>query len=450
MAADEPTSIALPVGDGRVIVRTGVDGDVGRVHDGALRLEPGRIARARCWPGRDFAGPVTVHDVALVDGRPAAAVQRGDDRRRDVRAAPTTCTCPTSTGDMTIARVGETIGRQFGRMHLAGTGLIVGESSATRRRTVRSSPRSPARRRRRSSARWGRPPWASTSAYDDCDDCPRALTVDPVGLSFAWLDGDELVQREIGPNLDPSGVGPERRTALGDLVDTTGVDDLDLFPEGVLVSYSPVNGAVRPAVLVSLADGEVTTLGGTLATQGPGLDDGTRPAPPATTTTTTTTDAEQPTAPADPFPISGALVTAGADGVHRYTDGAVDQLTAEPMDLALDAGDGRVITQRHSGLPRTARGRTPTRRRSSSARTARWNRCSARVDWDGAVVLHDVDVVDGRRLLLFSLQRPLVPQESNEDLYVVDLDTGRAHARRRRHRRLGVRHEPPGARRPPA
>ena len=57
-------------------------------------------------------------------------------------------------------------------------------------------------------------------------------------------------------------------------------------------------------------------------------------------------------------------------------------------------------------------------------------------------MLHDIELVNGRRLLLYSSQAEQVPQESNEDLWVADLDTGERFAGRQRHRRLGVRHQP--------
>ena len=84
-------------------------------------------------------------------------------------------------------------------------------------------------------------------------------------------------------------------------------------------------------------------------------------------------------------------------------------------------------------------------------------------DWDGGVVLHDIEVVDGRRLLLFSLQVAMNvnPDDADETLYVVDLDaeertvvaariggwefgTGRLHlADERPHRRRVVRRGEP-------
>jgi hypothetical protein len=94
------------------------------------------------------------------------------------------------------------------------------------------------------------------------------------------------------------------------------------------------------------------------------------------------------------------------------------------MAIALDAGDGRIITQRQAGQSGdgswTEADTVPLELRPDGTLATLFGGA----DWDGATVLHDIEVVNGRRLLLYSSQTPQVPQESNEDLYVADLDTG--------------------------
>ncbi len=118
------------------------------------------------------------------------------------------------------------------------------------------------------------------------------------------------------------------------------------------------------------------------------------------------------------------VLTAGPDGVIAVTDGVAQTLTTESMVIALDAGDGRVIVQRQAGQPQ---GRPWTEADTVPLELAPDGNLLTLfggADWDGATVLHDIEVVGGRRLLLYSSQSELVPQESNEDLYVADLDTG--------------------------
>jgi hypothetical protein len=146
---------------------------------------------------------------------------------------------------------------------------------------------------------------------------------------------------------------------------------------------------------------------------------------PASVATTTTSTTVPPTTTTPPTVSDPAILTSGPSGVVERRDGETRTLTTEPMVIAVDAGDGRILVQRHAG--------------NGSANGGDWSDADTAplvlaadgtlaelfdtADWDGGVVLHDVEVVAGRRLLLFSLQRPQTPQEPNEDLYVVDLDT---------------------------
>jgi hypothetical protein len=136
---------------------------------------------------------------------------------------------------------------------------------------------------------------------------------------------------------------------------------------------------------------------------------------PSTTAPTTTTT---PPPPADTVPV---LLSAGPDGVLERRGDATRSLTTDPMTIALDAGDGRIIVQRHSGNSGqewTDADTIPLVLAADGSTSPLFGAAT----WDGAIVLHDIEVVDGHRLLLYSVQRPVVPQQPNEDLFVVDLD----------------------------
>jgi DNA-binding cell septation regulator SpoVG len=146
-------------------------------------------------------------------------------------------------------------------------------------------------------------------------------------------------------------------------------------------------------------------------------------------TTTPTTAPETPTAPPSTTPSAtngdDVILTVGPDGVVEHRGGQTRTLTSEPMVMALDAGDGRVIVQRHAGH---GEGRGWTDADTAPlvlAEDGSLTSLFGTVDWDGGVVLHDIEVVDGRRLLLFSLQVAMAnPDTANETLYVVDLESG--------------------------
>ncbi len=192
--------------------------------------------------------------------------------------------------------------------------------------------------------------------------------------------------------------------------------DLDLLDDGrILISQPRYLDAPPPqAVLTDPATGAIVPLEEGFATHGPAIPrpQGVPSPPPPTTTT-----------PDIPVPLQSVLV-AGPDGVAEYFDGTTRVLTTEPMVIALASGDGRIITQRQAGQPQgrpwTEADTVPLELQpDGSLRTL-----FGGADWDGATVLHDIELVNGRRLLLYSSQVEQVPQESNEDLWVADLDTG--------------------------
>ena len=118
-----------------------------------------------------------------------------------------------------------------------------------------------------------------------------------------------------------------------------------------------------------------------------------------------------------------AVVTAGPEGVVEHRKDGSRTLTTEAMVMALDAGDDRVIVQRRSG---DGAGQGWTDADTAPLVLADDGSLAplfGTVAWDGGVVLHDIEVVEGRRLLLFSLQVGVnVNMGGRETLYVVDLD----------------------------
>ncbi len=162
---------------------------------------------------------------------------------------------------------------------------------------------------------------------------------------------------------------------------------------------------VTALLLVGDADDKVTTPG-TLPTVAP------TPAPTARPTSVPTTPV-----------VSDAVLTAGPEGVVEHRGGETRTLTSEPMAIALDAGDGRIIVQRRSGNgdgQGWTDGYTIPLVLAADGTTSPLFGASV---WEGGIVLHDIEVVDGHRLLLYSVQGPVVPQQPNENLFVVDLDT---------------------------
>jgi hypothetical protein len=110
------------------------------------------------------------------------------------------------------------------------------------------------------------------------------------------------------------------------------------------------------------------------------------------------------------------VLTAGPDGVVELRGSETRTLTNEPMEIALDSGDGRVIVTRETGLGANR----PLVLGSDGSLAPLFDYDL----WPNDVRLHDIEVVGGHRLLLYSVQRPVVPQQPNEDLFVIDLDTG--------------------------
>lgn len=174
------------------------------------------------------------------------------------------------------------------------------------------------------------------------------------------------------------------------------------------------DAAITPASVPTTVAPEPTTT--VVTTPAPTSPASTTAAAPATAVTTVPQQ-----------PETAGLLTAGPDGVRERVGETVRTVTTEPVVIALDAGDRRVVVQRRQG--------------EDNAVPAQWTYADTvplvvgadgslsplfpGLDWGGGVVLHDVEVVDGRRLLLYSVVvGPISFETGQEDLWVIDLETG--------------------------
>jgi hypothetical protein len=150
------------------------------------------------------------------------------------------------------------------------------------------------------------------------------------------------------------------------------------------------------------------------------------PATPAPTAPPTTPPTSAPSGPTTVPPAAvavDAFVTAGPDGVVEHRGGESRTLTTEPMAIALDAGDGRIIMQRRSGNGESQGWTDADTIPLVLAADGTTRPLLGAAVWEDGIVLHDIEVVGGHRLLLYSVQGPAVPQKPNENLFVVDLET---------------------------
>jgi hypothetical protein len=152
-------------------------------------------------------------------------------------------------------------GWEFGtdRLHLATTGLIVGQSSseASHSIAIYAVPGSPADTA-------GLPTAADLglqASYDDCSDCPTSFSVTPDGRTVVWVDPTRgLVGVALGP---PTG----EQDVLVRVRRTGAVSDLDVGDSAAVLSL--FSDPPVPPRLVPLDGSDVVGLTGTTATFGP-------------------------------------------------------------------------------------------------------------------------------------------------------------------------------------
>ncbi len=149
---DVPMAIALPMADGRVIVQRVSDPFEEGDHTPLVWALDGSLTEL--VPDVSWAGPVTLHDVANVDGVPTLLYSVSTDIE-DPEAAREQLYARTLDGPNagTTTLVGDIGGWESGtgRLHLSSNGLIVGEETV--RRQQRAAVHDPPGRLRRGHGR---------------------------------------------------------------------------------------------------------------------------------------------------------------------------------------------------------------------------------------------------------------------------------------------------------
>lgn len=198
----EPMAFAVKAPDGSVIMqrKVGYGNEAWTPADTAPLIvrEPG--AALEPLPAFVFQSDkfVRVHDVATLNGH-STMLYSLESRLVTIESEPgVLAVMALDTGNVTV------VSDQFGgwesgssRMHLAETGIIVGEeyNSAERALAVYLV-----------GGESTIDAWSLglQPSYYDCSDCPRLYTISRDGSTIAWLDGTQLVQRQL------NGAGPER------------------------------------------------------------------------------------------------------------------------------------------------------------------------------------------------------------------------------------------------
>ncbi|MDO8364687.1 MAG: hypothetical protein Q7V88_17485 [Actinomycetota bacterium] len=221
-------------------------------------------------------------------------------------------------------------------------------------------------------------------------DPPRLFGVAPSGSTIGWVEGDMFVLADGRTFPIPDGSKVVEADLTDDFVALTRGDGPGTIIDLRTAAAYPAPAAGR--LTISL-----------------------RPATDVPSSTTTTVDGGTP---------SGAItdvITAGADGVWRVTDGVRTQLTAEPMVFAVAGPDGSVIMQRKSGV-----GDWPV----SETAPLVWADGVVQESGSGDIGvwwrIHDVAIVDGHWTMLYEVQGP---QDQGVDgrpgeLHAVRMDTG--------------------------
>ena len=235
----ESMSMALQLPDGSVVMQrsSGWSGDGSAQSDtNLLALRNGQIDEL--FPGEILGGWVRLHDVAMVNGEVKVlyAVERQPSpEASQSEPAWTLLVRSLATSETTwISSDASGWERGYSRMHLAETGLVVGELYVEARRQLVSYS-------------IGEPLPISPfdigleEFYSDCTDCPRLYTVRRDGTVVAWLDGTML-------HIATPGLTAEEQFDLGDAA--LNASDLELGNGFVVLSFGGrSSGAYAPLVI---------------------------------------------------------------------------------------------------------------------------------------------------------------------------------------------------------
>jgi len=255
----EQMAFALKAPDGSMIVQRKAGNGAGDNWTIADTL-PLRIASPGAEPedlfgtlipaGDVTAGWFTLHDAAVVAGRPLLLLDRQPAESQGIETmSGALLTLDLERGSLDIvAKVG---GWEEGisRLHLAENGLVVGEwyRGVSRGLFIMSLLDEVAR----SATDIG-----LEAQYDDCGDCPRLYAVSRDGATIAWLDGTTLVRRLLGPEINLFPVVDLGQWAL-DATDLSIAADVAAFDRARTALAPPVVVTIDPNA--STPSGQVTS-----------------------------------------------------------------------------------------------------------------------------------------------------------------------------------------------
>lgn len=257
----EPVATALQTGDGTVIVqRRAADfsGDESTYAATTPQVIGGDGSLSPLFGTVDWGGAVTLHDVETVAGSELLLYSVQVGMVNPDAADETLFVVDLATQERTP--IGQIGGWEWGtaRLHLATTGLIVGQSSsgASVSVLIEAVPGSPAAA--------GLPTAASLGlqdTYPDCD-CPTMFTVTPDGAAVAWIDAGRIWRVPVSGGTPAALAAVPKQLAV----------DLDVRDETALVSfYDSTLGSGDPPrpVLVPLDGSAPLTLEGVAAAFAP-------------------------------------------------------------------------------------------------------------------------------------------------------------------------------------
>jgi hypothetical protein len=263
---DQPAAFAVRSPDGSLIVQIHLRGDACTL-DGtctAADTSPLRLVGPNSSPVVLSAnlpdGWLRLHDVAqMPDGRVVALVEWQTTVEAGVETEPGRLyAVDVQTGAVVI--VDDWFGgweEGSSRLHLAETGVIVGEYSAGITRSFYSAviPGGlPLDTRPILPDQLG-----LEAGYDDCADCPQLYAIDRSGEVVAWIHGDDLVTRSLDTGTERR-VPLDGRGAAASDIDIALQVDGDLGGPLVLVVEHRWSYDSRPAVVLVIGDAGIVEL----------------------------------------------------------------------------------------------------------------------------------------------------------------------------------------------
>jgi hypothetical protein len=359
----EPMSFAVGATDGSVIMqrKSGYSPDWTEADTIPLVVRDGVVQEL--FPAIHWAPDswIRVHDVAQVDGHPTVLYEIAHDLSLNVSGSGSLVATQIDTGATTVV-VAEFGGWEQGssRMHLSETGLVIGEEFAEVDRSFASY-------RLDGSPGLTAKDLGLEPGYVDCSDCPLLYAISTDGGTIAWIQGTTLVLWDVAAKAE------RERIEIGD--NAASARDLDIGDGyAVLDRYSFEGGtqttpgvtSAAPPLIVEFGNGTVTTRDAR-----------------GTSGSVFSAQTTQPVVSLD------EVAQAGPKGV-KLGDRAI---TDTPTDLAVPAPDGDVYMQPTGGNTITI----------WRAATGMIDDMFAAVKLIGTPTLHDVNSVDGKLVVLYTL-----------------------------------------------